>query len=809
MKKILLKLLFIPFILIFSFLGYAQKKTITGRILDKQGLALIDVNVAVKRTKDSAMVAYTTTNTTGNFVISLTDTIDQQVFLVAGLVGFKNYVSNNWLTSAPPDFKKIILEEEKNNLKDIEINSKRRLIIQKNDRITVNVENSLISNSGNVLDMLQKLPGLFVDAGGGISLRGKQGVRIYINGKQSYLSASDLANMLKSMPSSNVSTVDIIANPSAKFDAGGNSGIIMINTKKNLKDLYSASFSSTVGFGKYLLSNDGVNLSVNKKSISLSASYFYTNNTTFRFSDLSRIVTNPQNIYHFSQLSEGKIKDAGHTYNLNGVIELNKKNKIGFSIDGFSNHNKINELNNTKIATPTSRLDSSLLVDNAERNKTGLFSSGLSYELKTDTSGGKIHTEVNYSTYNRSGLSTLLNTYYDFNGIAKRNPDLFRNITPTKIKIFTAQIDANGTFPLAINYETGAKYSNVGSDNNYQFGIINGNEFILNTSRSNYFKYKEDIYAGYVNLSKKIASYTFQLGLRLEQTNSDANSVTNNTTVERKYTNLFPSVFIQKEINENNQVNLSYSRRIDRPDYQDLNPFVYYNDQYTYTVGNSFLKPQFTDNFQLSYTNKDITISGGYSNTKDVITQITKQDDVSKVTYSTLDNLNTLRNYSLSISIPFSPTKWWDSYTYLEGFRNRYKSLLSGENLDHAKSTISLFTEQDFKVIKDFYAAISFNYRSSAYNGIFYFRPIYFVNAGLRKKFLSDKLNLKLSFDDIFKSRKTRVVTQYANMDYTLESGRDTRRMLLSISYALGSKKGKKSNINNMNKEERKRIKSE
>nr|WP_276901753.1 TonB-dependent receptor [Pedobacter kyonggii] len=809
MKRILLKLLFILFCLFFSFPGYTQTKVLKGKVLDEQGVALVDVNVSIRKTTDSALIASSATDKLGNFQISIPDTSTGEVFLITKLVGFKSYISSNWVISNPLNFESIILEEEKTNLKDVQVIAKKRFIVQKNDRITVNVENSLVSNSGNVLDMLQKLPGLTVDASGSISLRGKQGVRVYLNGKQSYLSASDLANMLKSMPSTNISTVDIIANPSAKFDAAGNSGIIIINTKKNLSDLYSASISSTVGAGKYFLTNDGVSLSFNKKKVSLSGSYFYTNNKTFRFSDLNRKVTNNENIYNFSQLSEGQIKDLGSAYNFNGIIDLNEKNKIGFSIDGFSNKNKVNELNNTQIATPPSLLDSSLLVNNAELNKTRLFSSGLSYELKTDTSGGKVHAEINYSTYNRDGLGNLLNNYYDFNGNAKRNPDLLRNITPTKINIFTTQVDINGTLPLAISYETGAKYSNVESDNNYQFGSIINNNFILNTNRSNYFKYNEDIYAGYLNFSRKISNYTIQLGFRLEHTKSGANSVTNNVIVDRSYTNLFPSLFIQREINANNQINLSYSRRIDRPDYQDLNPFVYYNDQYTYTVGNSFLKPQFTDNFQLSYTYKDFTLTAGFSNTKDVITQITQQDDESKITYSTLENLNKLKNYSLSISAPFTFTKWWDSYTYVEGYRNTYKSELSGEKLDNSKFTVNVFTEQNFKIVKDFYATLSFNYRSSAYNGIFYFKPVYFMNTGLQKKFFSNKLNAKLSFDDIFKTRRTRVITNYANMDYQLESGRDTRRVLLNLSYTIGSKKGRNKSINNMNKEERMRIKTQ
>jgi len=808
MRKILPKLLLTFFILSLSFSGYTQIKLIKGQILDGLGLALVDVNVAIRKTSDSTLITYAVTDRSGNFQLSLSTGSTEQLYLITTFVGFKNYVSGNWTISAPPNFEKIILQEEKTTLKDIEVVGKKRFVIQKNDRITVNIENSPVSNSGNVIDMLQKLPGLTVDATGNISLRGKQGVRVYINGKQSYLSASDLANMLKSMPSTNVSTVDIIANPSAKFDAAGNSGIIMINTKKNLRDLYSASISSTVGFGKYLLNNEGVSLAVNQKKISLSASYFYTNNKTFRFSDLNRRVSNSQNVYNFIQLSEGQIKDASHTYNFNGTIDLNEKNKIGFSLDGFSNSNKINEINNTQIATPPNRLDSSILVNNTENNKNRLFGTGITYEIKTDTSGGKLHTEVNYSSYTRDGLGNLLNNYYDLNGNTRRNPELVQNITPTKINIFTTQADLNGQLPLAVGYETGAKYSNVQSDNNYQFGTVVNNEFIRNVNRSNYFKYNEDIYAGYFNLSRKIADYTIQLGLRLEHTNSNANSITNDTKVNRSYTNLFPSLFIQKEINANNQINLSYSRRIDRPNYQDLNPFVYYNDQYTYTVGNSYLKPQFTDNFQFSYTFKEITLTAGYSNTKDVITQITQQDDESKITYSTLENLNTLKNFSLSMSVPFAFTKWWDSYTYLEGFRNNYKSELSGKKLDNAKFTLNVFTEQNFKISKDFYATVSYNYRSAAYNGIFYFKPVYFMNTGLQKKFFSNKLNAKLSFDDVFKTRITRVITDYANMDYQLRSGRDTRRVLLNLSYTFGAKKGRNKNINNMNKEERSRIKT-
>ncbi len=801
---------FIFFMAFISSRSLAQGIIITGKVINqKNAEGEKGATIIVKTKKDSAIVVTTISNNTGDFELSVPSALKDSVILSVSLLGFESYASDGWVPQKPLDFKSISLIEKHINLKEVEIVSKKPFIEQKNDRITVNVGSSPVGNSGTVFDMLQKLPGITVDPVGNILLHGKQGVKVYINGRPSYLSSGDLANLLKSLPSSNVNTVDIIANPSAKFDASGNAGIVIINTKKNTKDLYSVTLSTTNGFGKYFQSNSGLNWTVNQRDFYLAGSYFYTDNNTFRYSDLYRRVINPQGIFDFKQFSNGKLENSGSSYNLNGGIDLNKHNKLGFSIDGLVNNNKVSELNSTYINTPPSLLDSTLLINNHELNKTNSFSAGAFYELKTDTTNGKLHAEINYSDYDYNGLQTFQTQYYDKNSVQYKAPDMVRNVAPANIRIFSSQIDLNGKMPWNVLYEVGGKYSTVKTDNNYKFETAANDDFIIDPNKSDHFLYKETISAGYVNLSKRIKKYTIQAGLRLENTQSDANSLTNNLMVDRSYTNLFPSFFLQRELTANSQINLNYSRRIDRPDYQDLNPFVVFNDKYTYSVGNPYLKPQFTNNFQLSYTYKEITIASSYSYTTDAISQITQQIDSSKITYTTSANINKLTNYSLSISYPLTITSWWDFYTYIEGYHNRYQSILSGQALDNQKFTVTVFTEQDLKLAKDLNFSLSFNYRSSAYNGIYLFKPTYFFNTGLTEKLLSKKLLLRLSLDDIFNTQKSKVTTNFSNMNYNLVSGRDSRRILLGISYTIGSEKRRPDDSNTLNKDERKRIKKE
>src|SRR5699024_11044269 len=302
----------------------------------------------------------------------------------------------------------------------------------------------------------------------------------------------------------------------------------------------------------------------------------------------------------------------------------------------------------------------------------------------------------------------------------------------------TVKIDYTLPLKHKIKLSLGAKTSLVTSDNNVEyFRFDNDNKKWLYDSATNHFKYTENINAAYINLNKKFKKgWGLQLGLRGEQTISKGHQFTNDSTVKRNYLQLFPSVYVSKKLDKNNTLNASYSRRIDRPDYQDLNPFRYYIDPYTYNEGNPFLQPQLANSLKLAYSYKSLlTAALSYSNTSDVISQVLKQDDSARVTYQTRENLSRMQNTGLSISLSIPVTKCWMSNNSINVFHNIFQGEFLGAYLDFGRTAYTFHSTNTFTLPAHFKAELSGYYNSSMQWSIFTSRPQYSLSAGIQKSF--------------------------------------------------------------------------
>jgi outer membrane receptor protein involved in Fe transport len=313
------------------------------------------------------------------------------------------------------------------------------------------------------------------------------------------------------------------------------------------------------------------------------------------------------------------------------------------------------------------------------------------YKHTFDSTGREISLDVDYAYYNNRSNNNLNTQSFDANDTKNGNPVDLTGYIPSTINIYSSKLDYIHPFKSGLKLESGLKTSFVHTDNQVEYIRSSGNGWSLD-DRSNHFVYEENINAAYAIVSKKIKKWDLTAGLRLENTVSKGHQVKNDSTFKRNYTNLFPNAGIGFSVSDKNQVNLSYSRRVNRPNYQDLNPFVYFLDSLTYGQGNPYLKPQFSQNIELSHTyNKFLTTTINYTKTNDIITQLLKQDTEKKTTYQTTDNLSSMQQFGLAVTVNMPVKKWWNVNLYANVFNNHYKGIYQTDPID---VNISGFTEQ-------------------------------------------------------------------------------------------------------------------
>ncbi|RZK00873.1 MAG: TonB-dependent receptor, partial [Flavobacterium sp.] len=331
------------------------------------------------------------------------------------------------------------------------------------------------------------------------------------------------------------------------------------------------------------------------------------------------------------------------------------------------------------------------------------------------------------------------------------------NLAPADINIISTKADYTHPISKSLKIETGLKASFVKTDNNFQFDTLRNQNWISDSGRSNHFIYSENINAAYLNINKQHKGTTVQIGLRAEQTNSKGNSVTRDSIFKKEYLNFFPSASISQKLGKDHQVGLTFSRRIDRPSYDNLNPFIYILDEYTYQQGNPNLNPQFTNSTDLSYTLKSkYTLTLNYSRTNQVIAGITEQDNKTKITYAQDRNLEHQTIYSANLYTPFTLFNWWKLNNNMQLFNMAFKSELQGEMLDVNQTVFQTNTDNQFTINKATSAELSFWYMSPLTYGIFKIRNTPGFNIGFKRALLKDKMNVRLSVNDIFNTRTNR-----------------------------------------------------
>ncbi len=800
------------FILAMNLATAQQSQKLQGIVLDAEQKGLAFASVILHNGADSTILKLEMTGDDGSF--TFTNIAAANYYIRISYVGLPEFSGEIFQLKSGQDLvlSDITMNPPGNELEQVTVTAQRPLLELKPGKMVFNVDGSINATGNTAFELLRKAPGVVIDNNDNVTILGKAGVVVYIDGKPSPLSASDLAAQLKTIQASEIDLIEIITNPSAKYDAEGNAGIINIKMKKDKGLGSNANINLGYSQGSKMRYNGSVSTNYRNKNMNVFGTYGYNSGENYNFLLLDR----QQNGNRI--VNDNRLEDSwdGHNFKAGADFYLNKKSTVGVIINGYLSDGENSSQNRSEISTiSNNRIDSILIANNNGTFDRENLNFNLNYRF--DAGNDKtLNIDADYGMFRNTSSDNLPNTYFDGTETEALSIRNYYNEAPTDIDIYTLKLDYEmpawkGALSL------GAKSAYVVTDNTFDWYNVSGENRFFNADRSNSFKYTENVNAAYVNYNKKFGKFDTQVGLRVEQTNSEGNLTTsqpvNDKDVKRNYTNFFPSAGVTFQANEKNSLQLNYSRRINRPSYQDLNPFKSILDELTFEQGNAFLNPEYTNSIQLTHTyNYSINTTFRYSHTKDLITRITDQaPDNINATYITWLNLDSQSDFELGLSGAVPLAKWWNTYTSLSGYHRRNKADYGdGKVVDINVTAFSLYNQHTFRLPMDFSLEVSGWYSSpSVWGANFKTEDMWSLDAGIQKKVLKGNGNIKLSFSDIFKTQVWSMNSEFGGLIMSGSGGWDSRRVKVNFSYLIGNKAVKSSKRKTGMEDENKRIKTE
>lgn len=799
--------LFLAFFII-SVPAIAQEGALKGTVLDPGKKPLAGITVSLL--KDSITIRSASTDADGKFILTGIKYGSYNVLMTG--IGYSR-IQNNIIVNDQVTTGEYTMKQETNLMKNISVTARKPFIEQRIDRTVVNVD-ALISNAGvSALDVLENTPGVLVSSDGAISLKGKSGVIIFIDDKPTYLSGADLANYLRSMPSGTLDRIEIMPNPPARYDAAGNAGIINIRTKKSRASGFNGGMNLNFGQGKYSRTNNSFNFNYRNRKINFFGIASYSMNNSFNDLDIYRYYLNGDKSLRSTFFQNSYIRRTGYSTNVKMGVDyfLTPKTTIGILFNGASRPSREKTFNKSIVANSTGAVDSFITADNKQRSKWKNGSVNFNF-LHRYTPEEELSFDLDYVVYTSNQDQDFLNGIFSSTGNLKTTDGLTGNL-PTDLKIYSARGDYSHSISANTKLGAGAKVSYVNTDNAANYFTLINNTRNPDYDKTNHFLYKETINAGYLNLNKDWKHLSLQAGIRIENTISNGHQLGNVTkpdsTFKRSYTNLFPTAFLLYKLDtlSNNQLRISYGRRIDRPFYQDLNPFISPLDKFSIYVGNPYLQPSFTNTYELSHIYKNkITTTFSFNTTKDIVQETI---DLSNSVYvSRPANIGKSSVIGLSISGSVKPAKWWTANLNADGQNRYYKGILYEYLLDTSSLYLGVNMTNQFVLGKNWTAEISGSYRTGVLVGQIISLQTGGLNAAIAKKIFKNKGSVKLNVRDIFYTRLNHgIITSIKNAYATYHNWGDTRNATISFTYNFGKNTSTPRNRNSGAETEQNRVK--
>lgn len=778
---------------IFLSLGYpsfSQNLSFSGKITDNNKNGIPFATIILKTATDSSMVKADITAEDGSFTFRSLE--PGSYFAEADYLGMTHYSSGVVELNTSIVWPDIILQEDVRQLNEVVVTTSRALVEVKADRTVFNVQGTINSAGENGLDLLRKAPGVLVDNNNSISVLGRAGVLIYVDGKRIPLSGDDLTQYLENLTSEQIDKIDIITNPGSKYEAQGNAGIIDIRLKKDKNHGANASLSGSYGHGQRGRGNLSGNGNYRNKTFNAFGGIGYNGGANWN----EMMFDTYQNGLFLDESNSSVNEFNGYNGRFGTDFFIGKKHTIGFLIGGQTNESRRLNNNKTFISRENrlSEVDSVLTAPNTADIRRNQSTFNLNYTFESGKN--RLNVDADYGTFNNDADHFQPNYYYD----ASQNNIISQNITayttPVKIDIATAKLDFE-TEIYGGRLGLGSKLSQVATDNTFLFYNINNSEETLNNRRSNEFDYNENVWAGYINYSKSLTKkWNASAGLRVENTDARGDLTAfiaelEEEPVDFNYIHFFPSAGLTYQYKPEHVFSVNYGRRINRPDYNVLNPFREQLSELSYARGNKFLQPEIVNNVELGYTLAyRFSFKLAYSHTANQITRLIGPDDEDpRAGFISWDNLATQKLYSINASLPFDITKWWNAYmNFGVSHTDNQADYGDGRVVDVQAWAYNIYQQHTFDLGNKWKGEISGWYSGpGVWGGVFLYDPSYSLNLGVQRKFFNNKMNVRLSASDItFQSGWSGVARFDGQVGFGAGNW-DSRRGTISISYDLGN----------------------
>ena len=749
-NHVTLKCLFASVLLVWATKGYSQSG-IQGSITDASDKPLVNANVLLLKAKDSSLVKGTVTTKNGEF--SFSNIASGSYLVSATFVGFSQVYSTIIDLTNSNETKKIAIlrfTESDVTLSDVRVTAKKSLIEQKMDRMVINVAGSITAAGNSALEVLERSPGILVDRqNNSISMNGKSGLVIMINGRISRLPIASLVQMLAGMNAANIEKIELITTPPANFEAEGNAGYINIVLKTNTQYGTNGSYSLTAGYGEGLISAASLNFNHRKNKINfygdLAASQ---TNYTQEFSFYRKVIYQSRNIETFT-ISDRDIKTPNYDGRLGLDYELNKKTIIGALVNVFDNRFSMIARNTSNIFIDN-KVDTTVIIDNEEKHYLFNYGGNLNVQHNFSTDE-RLIANLDYVYYKDSNPVTYLNSYFNGNGIFQYDQQM-RSNKQTPIKFWTLGIDYSRKLGQKVNLEAGIKGTISKFVNDVTVEREGQNGWVKDPDLTAHYELNENISAAYSSFSVAFTDKTnMKLGLRYEYTNSNLGSATVKDIVDRHYGNLFPSFFISQKINDDHSLNFAYSRRITRPTFNNMAPFVIFMDPSTFFSGNPRLQPCISDAVKTDYLFKKFVFSLSYTYEANPISDFAPRVDpaTNKQTLAA-ENQKNQKTLTAVVSFPLAIAKWWNMQNNAIASSQVLNAFYLGSPLVVKQKNFNINSIQTFILPKNFAIELSGFYQSGGLFGIYKVSSIASMDFGLQKKFEPKKGNLRFNISNVF-----------------------------------------------------------
>ena len=681
-----------------------------------------------------------------------------------------------------------IVETSINVLEEIVITKKKVLYTQKSDRLVFNVENSIVSEGGTALDVLSRAPGVVVSQDGELSIRGQQGVGVMINGKLTQLSQKELANYLKSTTSSNIKQIEVITNPSSKYDATGKAGIINIVLKKPNAGGLKGTVFTNYGRSRKNRTNSGINLNYNKEKFGVYGNYSYT----FRgeeerkefdqnqYSDASRLQILSKN----HQTSTTNEPLTSNNFKIGTTYEVSPKTNLEVYVDAkLGRYENIANGRNTLLnAMDQVQFDAATYNDSKE--KWNDYTYAFSGVHKFNTEGKNMSFDFEYET--SKFRSNQFQSAKNIDPSSTTNINDRRGFIPSQLKVFTGKVDFTNPLKEKQSIEWGFKASVKNNDNPSVYEYNENNQWIVDLNSTNHFEYKEQIYAAYANYKYQLEKFNIQGGLRSEYTAINILQKTLNEEHKDDYLKWFPSVSMKYELSSNHSLHASYSKRINRPSQFDLNPFRFYDDSFNYSQGNPNLIPEITHSTEIGYAWKSAFMASLYfSKTKDVFTEVYVYNPSNNTTVTTQINVDKSYNYGANITNTAEIYKWWSVNTLFNVFENRFMGNVVNTDKIDPIVTLNLSVQNSFTITESLKAEANVQYQSRSNLGIYERDAFFDFSIGISKQVLSNKGNIKFNITDIFNTNNFHINSVIAQTSINKRYDLDNRIATIAFTYRI------------------------